>query len=71
MANGDIKSLVFLSVVAVADESADAALAATSDVDESDSVKFVELVVFINDDSGLLVGDKFVVWNDGTWWIRA
>jgi hypothetical protein len=51
----------FLSVVATADESVDAALAATSDDDESDSVKFVELVVFIIDDSCFFAGDKFVV----------
>jgi hypothetical protein len=58
---GDDNSVEVLSVVATADESVDAALAATSEDDESDSVKFVELVVFIIDESGFFVGDKFVV----------
>lgn len=50
----------FFSVVAAADESVDAALAATNDDEESDSVRLVELVVVTKDVSDFIVGEKFV-----------
>ena len=53
----EINSVGFFSVVAAADESVDAALAATIDADESDSVRLVELVVLTNELSDFIVGE--------------
>ena len=68
---GDINSSTLLSVVAAADDKVDAALAATNDEDEGVSVRLVELVVFMNGESCLLIGQASVGRNEGTWWMRA
>lgn len=61
-------SVTVLSVVAAADDNADAAFAATIDEGERSSVKLVELVVFNTDASeDLLVAKGLVDKNDGTW----
>lgn len=62
----DIDSSTLCSVVAAADERVDAALAATNDADDGDSVRFVELVVLINDDSCLFTCGTSVARNEGT-----
>jgi hypothetical protein len=65
-ANEESNSSALCSVVAAADESVDAALAATSDADESDSVRFVELVVLMNEESCFVASKLFAVRNEGT-----